>query len=152
MLRSNFNQNQQTNNFVEFSTDEKQELIDSLQYLGLNFENFVISFYETFLQNKTLEIIQNNTKESLINMLVASLNIIISSIEHPIPIIEYKNILNSKYPDFTNMLMKRDLFIKSFMFAIVDTFKDNYNERLGYLWFKQVSDFINSYFLSLKQN
>ena len=152
MLRSNFNQNQQTNNFVEFSTDEKQELIDSLQYLGLNNENFVISFYETFLQNKTLEIIKNNTKESLINMLVASLNIIISSIEHPIPIIEYKIILNSKYTDFTNIIMKRDLFIKSFMFGFVDTFKDIFNERLGYLWFILVSDFFNSYFLSFKQN
>ena len=86
MLRSNFNQNQQTNNFVEFSTDEKQELIDSLQYLGLNFENFVISFYETFLHNIKLEIIQNNSNGSFFIILVYSLNIIISSILHALSI------------------------------------------------------------------
>ena len=107
-------------------------------------EEFVITFYKNFLEEKTLKIIQSSTKESLINMITSSLNLIISSIEQPIPLEEYMEILIDKHPNFVNIIKNSDLFTKSFMKALVDTFKGNYNDRLGSLWYKAVSNFCTS--------
>ena len=42
------------------------------------------------------------------------------------------------------MIENKDLFVRSFMNAVVYTFKGNYTERLGNLWYKAVTSFVNS--------
>ena len=132
---------------LEFSTDEKKEIINSLEFLGLIFENFVVSFYKNFLAEQTLKFIKNNSKENLINMLTTSLNIIVSSIEHPIPLEEYVQILDLKYPYFSDLIKKPDLFTQAFMFAIIDTYKENYTDRLGELWYRIAFKFVTEMYL-----
>ena len=130
--------------FLDVSSEEREELIASLTFLGPKLQSFVVTFYESFLAKKTLNFIQNNSKESLINMLSASLNLIISSIQQPLPLEEYLNILITNYPSFTSMMKNKDLFVSSFMNAVIYTYKKNYNERLGNLWYKAVSNFATS--------
>ena len=152
MFNPNLNSNAQFNNmyarknelFLDVSSEEREELIASLSFLGPKLQSFVVTFYESYLDKKTLSFIQNNTKESLINMLSASLNLIIASIQQPLPLGEYLNIMMTNYPSFTDMMKNKDLFVSSFMNAVIYTFKTNYNERLGNLWYKAVFNFASS--------
>ena len=137
--------------FLILTNDEKEEMISSLAFLGTNFENFVIKFYEGFLASQTLKFIQNRSKEDLINMFSSALNLIITSIEQPIPLEEYMDILINKQPGFAGLIKNKELFIKSFMNALIDSFKQNYTERLGLLWYKsafntisQMNTFLNN--------
>ena len=127
--------------YTDFSANEKSEMIASLQYIGPDFQNFILSFYGAFLGKSTLKYVQNESEESLINMVSASLNLIITCLESPIPLSDYIDILIETHPTFPELIKNSDLFIKSFMKAIVNTFKENYNERLGILWYKAVSTF-----------
>ena len=152
MINPNVNVNPPVNNmyarsnelYVDVSSPEREELIASLNFLAPKLQSFVVTFYESFLEKQTLNFIQNNTKESLINMLSASLNLIISSIQQPLPLDDYINILITNYPSFPSMIENKDLFVRSFMNAVVYTFKGNYTERLGNLWYKAVTSFVNS--------
>ncbi len=121
---------------------ERQELTSCVPLLGQNLEKFVSSFYEHFLDKETLKFIQHHSKESLINMFSSSLNIIIAHTDESFPTEEYINILKTQYPGITIMTQNKGLFISSFMQAIVDTLKENYNDRLGYLWYKAISSFV----------
>ena len=124
----------------KISDEERQELTSSITLLNL--EQFVSNFYQHFLDQETLEFIQHHSKESLINMFSSSLNIIIAHTDESFPIDEYINILKAQYPGITIMVQNKGLFISSFMQAFVDTLKENYNDRLGYLWYKAISSFI----------
>lgn len=128
--------------FTDFSASEKCEMIASLQYIGTDFQSFVLSFYGGFLVDKyNLKFVQKESEESLINMLTVSLNLIITCIETPFPLADYiENIANS-YPTYRELVKNTDLFAKAFMKALVGTFKENYTERLGVLWFKAVSTY-----------
>lgn len=123
----------------KMSDEERQELTSSVTLLDL--ENFVSNFYQHFLDQDTLEFIQHHSKESLINMFSASLNIIIAHTDESFPFNEYINILKTQYPGITIMLQNKGSFISSFMQAMVDTLKKNYTDRLGYLWYKAISSF-----------
>ena len=126
----------------KITDEERQELTSSIPLLGLNLEKFVSNFYQHFLDKDTLEFIQHHSKESLINMFSSSLNIIIAHTEESFPTEEYINILKAQYPGITIMIQNKGLFISSFMEAIVDTLKENYYDRLGYLWYKAISSFV----------
>ncbi len=140
-VRINYVDIKKKNLYADFSPSEKCEMIASLQYLGPDFQQFVLSFYGAFLGKKTLKIVQNETEESLVNMVSASLNLIITCLESPIPLAEYIDTLIQRHPNYPAMVKNTDLFAKSFMKALINTFKENYNERLGMLWFKAVSTF-----------
>ena len=127
-----------------FSDDEKRELISSVLFLGPNFNNFVNSFYKTFQERESTNFIASSSEEALVNILSSSLNLIITSLEQPGSLREFGPILVGRQPNFRRLLKNRELFLKSFIFAIVDTFKDNYNDRLGLLWYRAVSDFSSS--------
>ena len=152
MINPNVNVNPPVNNmyarsnelYVDVSPPEREELIASLKFLAPKLQSFVVTFYESFLEKQTLNFIQNNNKESLINMLSASLNLIISSIQQPLPLDDYINILTTNYPSFPSMIKNKDLFVRSFMNAVVYSFKGNYTERLGNLWYKAVTSFVTS--------
>ena len=77
-------------------------------------------------------------------MVSASLNLIITCITDPNPLADYIDILVETHPNFPKLLKNTDLFSKSFMNALIGSFKENYNERLGILWFKAVSTFVIS--------
>ena len=152
MINPNVNINTPINNmylrsnelYVDVSAPEREELIASLKFLAPKLQSFVVTFYESFLEKQTLSFIQNNTKESLINMLSASLNLIIASIEQPLPLDDYLNVLVNSYPSFPSMIKNKDLFVRSFMNAVVYSFKGNYNERLGNLWYNAVASFVTT--------
>lgn len=127
--------------YADFSNSDKCEMIASLQFIGPDFQTFILSFYRAFLEKKTLKFVQNETEESLVNMVSVSLNLIITCIENPIPLTEYIDNLITKHPKFPEMVKDTNLFAKAFMKALLDTFKENYNERLGILWYKAVSTF-----------
>lgn len=127
------------------TSEEKQELISSLCLIADNMEQFVVNFYQNFLHEKNLNLIKQNTNESLINMFSSSLSMIISQIEHPFPIEEYIDILSVKHPDFMSMMIDKDLFQKSFMNALIDTFGENYTEHLGNLWHTAVSNYLSKF-------
>ena len=149
MLKPNLNATVRINNidikkkslYDEFLPSEKNEMIASLQFIGTDFQTFVLSFYRTFLGKSTLKFVQNQSEESLINMVSASLNLIITCISDPNPLADYIDILVETHPNFPELLKNSDLFSKSFMNALIGAFKKNYNERLGVLWFKAVSTF-----------
>lgn len=124
----------------KISDEERQELTSSITLLNL--ENFVSNFYQHFLDQETLEFIQHHSKESLINMFSASLNIIIAHTDESFPLAEYLDSIKMQYPGITIMLQNKGLFISSFMQAFVDTLKENYTDRLGYLWYKAISSFV----------
>ena len=126
----------------KISEEERQELTSSVSLLGLNLEQFVSNFYQHFLDQETLEFIQHHSKESLINMFSSSLNIIIAHTDESFPLGEYIDILKTQYPGISIMLQNKGLFISSFMQALVDTLKENYTDRLGYLWYKAISSFV----------
>jgi hemoglobin-like flavoprotein len=132
------------NQIFELTQNEKQEFLSSLPLLSPDFEKFVKSFYKSFLEINTLKLVQNKSNESLINLLSSSLNIIICTIEHPIPIDDYMDILITKHPDFKEMIKNKDLFVKSFIYAIIDTFASNYNDRIGAIWTKAIANFVVS--------
>ena len=129
------------NLYEDFSDSEKTEMIASLQFIGSNFQTFVLSFYREFLSRNTLKFVQGESEESLINMVSASLNLIITCLHSPIPLADYIETLVYYNPNFIELVKNSDLFAKSFMKAVLDSFKENYNERLGVLWFKAVSTF-----------
>lgn len=129
------------NLYLQFSQSEKEEILASLQFIGPDFQNFVKAFYNSFSEKSTSTFIENNSEESLINMLSSCLNLIITSLEQPIPLDEYMDILKVRHPSFPGMIKNKDLFVKSFMRAIIETFQNNYNERIGNLWFKAVMSF-----------
>ena len=126
----------------KITDEERQELTSSVPLLGLNLEKFVSNFYQHFLDKDTLEFIKHHSKESLINMFSSSLNIIIAHTDESFPTDEYINTLKVQYPGITIMLQNKGLFISSFMQAIVDTLRENYNDRLGYLWYKAISSYV----------
>ena len=136
--------------YQKLTEDEKQELLSSLNFIGTHFERFVISFYEGYLHPQTVEFIRGNSKESLINMFSSAFNLIVSSIEQPIPLGEYTDILKEKHPKFKYFMMNKDLFVKGFMNALINSLKSNYNERIGMLWYKAVSNFTISMYSLLK--
>ena len=136
--------------YADFSSSEKCEMIASLQFIGSDFQTFILSFYKAFLEKKTLKFVQKETEESLINMVSASLNLIITCIENPIPLADYIDILVATHPKFPELVKDTELFAKAFMKSLIDTFKENYNERLGILWFKAVSTFAISVDFLLK--
>lgn len=127
--------------FTDFSASEKNEMIASLSYIGPDFQTFVLSFYRGFLGKDTLPFVKNESEESLINMLTVSLNLIITCIETPFPLADYIENIAQNYPNYPQLVKNTDLFAKSFMKALIGTFKDNYTERLGVLWYKAVSTF-----------
>lgn len=133
--------NRMAQNF-KISDIERQELISTLPIIGGNLENFVSHFYEHFLEKDTLKFIQQNSNESLINMFSSSLNIIISHTNDTFPLNEYLDVLITQHPGIKIMMHHKELFVNSFMQALIDTFKENYTERLGMLWFKSVSSFV----------
>ena len=137
--------------YADFSASEKNEMIASLQFIGPDFQSFVISFYGAFLDKKTLKFVQKESEESLINMVSASLNLIITCLDNPIPLADYIDLLAERHPNFPELVKDTDLFAKSFMKAIMSSFKENYNERLGILWFKAVSTFAVSVDYLLKK-
>ena len=149
MINSNFGANVPVNTanvmkkdvYQSLTNDEKQELLSSLTYIGTHFEKFVITFYEGYLHQQTVKLIRKNSKESLINMFSSAFNLIVSSIEQPIPLDDYIDILKEKHPNFEYFMMNKDLFIKGFMNALINSLKSNYNERIGMLWYKAVSNF-----------
>ena len=116
-------------------------MLASLQFIGQDFQTFVLSFYKEFLGKNTLKFVQQETEESLVNMISSSLNLIITCLENPFPLADYIAIIVSNYPKFPEMIKNKDLFVKSFMNALLNCFKENYNERLGMLWYKAVSIF-----------
>lgn len=126
----------------KITSEERQELNSTIPFLGQNLEKFVSNFYERFLDKDTLEFIQHHSKESLINMFSSSLNVIIAHTDETFPTEEYINMLKAQYPGITIMVQNRGLFISSFMQALVDTLKENYTDRLGYLWYKAISSFV----------
>ncbi len=130
--------------YLGFTSIEKGEMISSLQFIGPDFQKFIKSFYESFSEKSTIIFVKNTSEESLINMLSSCLNLIISSLEQPIPLDEYMDILKSRHPNFPGMIKNKDLFVKSFMQAIINTFKNNYNDRIGNLWFKAVTIFVST--------
>ena len=127
------------------TNDEKQELNSSLCLIADNMEQLVVHFYQNFLHEKNLKLIKQNTNESLINMFSSSLSMIISQIEHPFSIQEYFRILLMKHPDFITMMEDKNLFQQSLMNALIDVFGVNYSERLGNLWYRAVSNYINEF-------
>ena len=131
---------------IDFSPDQRQEVLASLEFLGPGLSNFIEGFFNHFTTHKTKEFIFKHTEESLTNMLSSSLNLIISSIDQPIPLVEYITIIEARLPHFKDLLKNKDLFIKSFMNALVDSFQGNYTERLGKLWFKAVTSYVNAVF------
>ena len=140
-VRINYVDIKKKNLYADFSASEKCEMIASLQFLGPDFQNFVLSFYGAFLDKNTLKFVQKESEESLINMVSASLNLIITCLDSPIPLGDYIDILIQRHPNFPQIVKNTDLFAKAFMRALINTFKENYNERLGMLWFKAVSTF-----------
>ena len=126
----------------KITAEEREELTSSIPLLGQNLEKFVSNFYERFLDKDTLKFIKHHSKESLINMFSSSLNVIIAHTDESFPTDEYINLLKTQYPGISIMVQNRGLFISSFMQAIVDTLKENYNDRLGYLWYKAISSFV----------
>lgn len=140
-VRINYVDVRQKSLYGDFSASEKCEMIASLQYIGADFQNFVLAFYGAYLGKTTLKFVQKESEESLINMVSASLNLIITCLEDPIPLSDYIDILVGTHPTFPEFIKNTDLFTKSFMRALVNTFKGNYNERLGMLWYKAVSIF-----------
>ena len=139
-------------NQYNFSTEEKAEMIASLQFFGPNLKNFVFSFYKAFISKKISKFDRKESESSLINMLSASTNLIITCLESPNLLIEYIEILLAHHPSFSKIIQYTDLFVNSFMIAIIDSFKENFNERLGALWFKAVSSFAFSVNLLLKSS
>ena len=139
-VRINYVDIKKKNLYTDFSASEKHEMIASLQFIT-DFQSFVLSFYGAFLDKKTLKFVQNESEESLINMVSASMNLIITCLDNPIPLVDYIDLLAERHPNFPALVKDTDLFAKSFMKAIMDTFKKNYNERIGILWFKAVSTF-----------
>ena len=148
----NFTNFRNSNNKYNFSTEEKAEMIASLQFFGPNLKNFVLSFYNAFISKKTIKFDKNGSEDPLINMLSASTNLIITCLESPNLLIEYIEILLAHHPSFSKIIQHTDLFVNSFMIAITDSFKENYNERLGALWFKAASSFAFSVNLLLKSS
>ena len=144
MFRSNLNANIPINNltpkkkdlYIEFSSYEKEEIISSLQFMGPDFENFVKIFYESFSEKNSSIFMQNKSEEDLINMLSTCLNLIVTSLEQPIPLDEYVSILIERHPNFNEIIKDKDLFVKSFLKSIVGTFKENFNDRLGGLCYR----------------
>lgn len=133
--------------FSDFSPSEKSEMITSLQFIGPDFQNFIISFYSDFLGiggKNNLHFVQQQSEESLINMISVSLNLIITCLESPTPLVDYLDNLIAQHPNYKGIISNPDLFIKAFMKAIINTFKENYNERLGLLWFNACSIFAHS--------
>ena len=126
----------------KISDSERQELLSSLSLLGTNLEKFVSKFYEHFLDKDTLRFIQQNSNESLINMISSSLNIIFSHTDESFPLEEYLDVLNTQHPGNKIMMHHKDLYVNSIMQALIDTLKENYTERLGLLWYKAVSSFV----------
>jgi hypothetical protein len=126
----------------KISDEERQELNSSLPLIGLNLEKFVSNFYQHFLEKETLEFIQHHSKESLINLFSSALNIIIAHTDGSFPLEETINIFKAQYPGITILIHHKGLFINSFMHAFIETIKENYNDRLGYLWYKAISSFI----------
>ena len=126
------------------SNDEKQELIASLQYISPGIDIFIKNFYKSYSTTQTQLFLLRYSEEELINMFSSGLNLLITSLASPIPLDDYIESLNAKQPNFTTLIQNKRLFISSFMRAIIDTFQGNYNERLGQLWYKSVSNFIFS--------
>ena len=126
----------------KISDEERQELTACIPLLGQKLEKFVSNFYEYFLDKDTLHFIQHHSKESLINMFSSSLNIIIAHTDESFPTEEYITSLKTQYPGITIMVQNKGLFISSFMQALVETLKENYTDRLGYLWYKAISSFV----------
>lgn len=129
----------------KITVEERQELTSSVSLLGSDLEKFVSNFYQHFLDQETIEFIQHHSKESLINMFSSCLNIIIAHTDESFPLNDYINMLKTQYPGITIMLQNKGLFISSFMQAIVATLKDNYSDRLGYLWYKATSSFVSGF-------
>ena len=129
----------------KMSDEEREELTSSVTLLGSDLEKFVSNFYQHFLDQETLEFIQHHSKESLINMFSSALNIIIAHTDESFPFDEYIRILKEQYPGISIMLQNKGLFVSSFMQAIVDTLKENYTDRLGYLWYKATSSFVSGF-------
>ena len=157
MINPNYNTRLLLNNMytkkkelcINLPLEEREELLASLQLLAPKLESFIRSFYESYRENQKLDLISkeflfNKQSETLINMLSASLNLIISSIQQPLPLDDYLYILTTNYPNFSIMIRKKDLFIRSFMNAIIDSFKGNYYERLGNLWYEVIFKFVTS--------
>ena len=126
----------------KINDQERQELTSSIPLLGANLEKFVSSFYEHFLDQDTLHFIQHHSKESLINMFSSSLNVIIAQTDESFPLEDNINKLKTQYDGILILVHIMVLFISSFMQAIGDTLKENYTDRLGYLWYKAISGFV----------
>jgi len=147
-LLSNYNFNikiqlvQEIAQIFKVSDEERQELTSTVPLLGLKLEKFVSSFYEHFLEKETLHFIQHHSRDSLINMFSSALNLIIAHTEESFPIQEYIESLKTQYPGISIMMQNKGLFISSFMNAIVETLKENYTDRIGYLWYKAISSFV----------
>ena len=157
MIRNDFKTNVLLNNtkgedtrfYIELSELEKEELILSLQFFGFDFEKFVNSFKNNLFEMQRQNFMKKSSDESLFNILSSSLNLIVSSVEQPIALDRYISILDNNYNNFVNLMYNVDLFIKSFMLALISTFGRNYTERLGSLWLHAVSKFyksVNIYF------
>lgn len=125
------------------SMDEKEEIINSLDFLADNVENLVVNFYDYFLDEQNVNLINQITNESLINMFSSSLSIIISQIENPFYIQEYIRILSLKYPNLISMMSDKELFQQSFMNALIDTLGENYTAHLGNLWQKAIVNYMS---------
>lgn len=126
------------------SAIEKQEIISSLLFLGPNFNDFVNSFYKTF-QERKLDDVFKSSEESLVNSLSSSLNLLITSLEQPDSLKELAPTVIERYPNLKNLVRDKNLFLKSFMGALVDTFKNNYNDRLGLLWYKALFKVVSEF-------
>lgn len=133
---------------LPLSDKEKFELKASCNFITVNkIESFVVNFYESFLNPKTLKFLQQNSNENLINMFTSFINIIFLYLDDPTFIDEQVFALLSKHPNFKDMVNFDDFFMDAFMRSLLKTLDSSFTDDLANIWSKTISSFI-SYFKS----
>ena len=130
-------------------TDKEQfELKSSCNFITFNkIEVFVVNFYESFLNEKTLKFLHQNSNESLINMFTSFLNIIFLYLDDPSLVEDHISAFQSKHPNFKVMMSFSDFFIEAFMKSLKKSLGSDFTDVLEKIWFKTVSAFV-TYFKS----
>lgn len=123
---------------LDFTNEEKNVLINSLDHLKKNIDFFTIRFYHYFLQTEAGTLFKGDTEKQY-RMFASSLNVIINHIFDSSQLDSYLESMINKHSTYGIRYNHIDLFISSFMNAWMELFGPEYDKTLYNLWKRLIS-------------